>query len=384
MLIKNGLVLLFEENGFVKKDILVQGDKIVKIEDHIDNIEGEEIVDATGKYITPGFIDAHTHLGVSAEKLGGAGDECNDMSSALSPQLMAMDAFYPFDGAIDKGVRFAGVTCATVCPGSDSVVGGVISTIKLNNATVVDDMLVTKKTAMKCSFGKNPKVAKQGFASRMGVAYHFRKNIEDALEYKKQKELAIKNGEDFKTEMGMENMLLVLNKEIPFHAHVHRADDICTVIRLAQEYDFRLVLIHCSGGIEIKEYLGQFDYPVIVGPTTISTTKDEIWTLTAALAGELHNAGVKVCISADHEVTPIYYLPSYVALAVRYGLPEIEALKAVTKNPAEVLEIEDQKGQLKIGLDADIVMWTNHPLHYTSNVEKVWIEGKSIIDKEVK
>ena len=175
--------------------------------------EGEEVFDASGKYVTPGMIDAHSHICISEEGMGSIGDDCCDYSGALTPELEVLDGIYPFDRAVIDSVR-AGVTAACVCPGSDGVVGGVASTITLNG-TVADEMLLRRYTAMKCSVGENPKTAKHGFESRMGVAYHLRKCLEDAIEYRHDKEEAEKSGSWFKRDIGMENMLKVLNKEMP-------------------------------------------------------------------------------------------------------------------------------------------------------------------------
>lgn len=376
MLIKNGKVLLFEEGGFAERDVLVEGEKIRKIEASIEASPSETIIDAEGLYLTPGLIDAHSHICISEEGMGAAGDDCNDYSSPLMPYLETLDAVNPFDLAVQRAVQ-AGVTAACVCPGSDSVVGGVCSVIQLDGR-VADEMVLERRAAMKCSFGENPKRAGYSFKTRMGNAYLLRKCIEDAADYRHRKIEAKAKGEYFKTDRGMEHMLLVLDKKIPLHAHAHRADDVCTAIRIAGEYDLRLVIVHCTDGMAIPEYLAQFDYPVILGPTMYPRSKPESMARCFETAGILNRAGLKICITADHDVTPIYYLSVYAAQSVRAGLDELEGLKAITKNPAEVLGISDRKGELKAGLDADLVLWTAHPFAYDAKVEKVFIKG---IDK---
>ena len=376
MIVKHGNVLLFEEGGFVLRDIRVENGKIKEIAPELQAAEGEEVFDASGKYVTPGMIDAHSHICISEEGMGSIGDDCCDYSGALTPELEVLDGIYPFDRAVIDSVR-AGVTAACVCPGSDGVVGGVASTITLNG-TVADEMLLRRYTAMKCSVGENPKTAKHGFESRMGVAYHLRKCLEDAIEYRHDKEEAEKSGSWFKRDIGMENMLKVLNKEMPIHMHAHRSDDICTAIRIAQEYDVDLVLVHCTDGIAIADYLAKFPYPVIVGPGMTPRSKHETWNKTYETAGVLSRAGLKVCITADHDVTPLYYLPVYAALSVRDGMDELEGLKAVTINPAEVLGIDDRKGSLTAGKDADIVVWDQHPFAYQAHVEQVFLSGKAM------
>lgn len=374
MLIKNGNVLLFEKDGFVTCDLRVQDGKIQEIGENLIPCQDEEIIDAEGKYVTPGLIDAHSHICVSEEGMGAIGDDCNDYSDALMPYLDTLDAINPFDLAVKSAVE-AGVTAACTCPGSDSVIGGMCSVISLTG-TVAEDMLLKGKAAVKCSFGENPKNAGYGFKSRMGNAWMLRKCIEDALDYRHHKEEAEKSGSYFRTDMGMENMLPLLNREIPLHAHVHRADDICTAIRIAREYNLRLVLVHCTDGAAILDYLKQFDYPVILGPTINPRSKLECMAKRFETAGIMSRAGIKVCLTADHDVTPIYYLPVYGAQAVKAGLGELDGLKALTKNPAEVLGIDDRKGELKEGKDADIVIWSGHPFDSCTKAETVFIMGK--------
>ena len=374
MLIKNGKVLLFEENGFVKRDLRVKDGKIQEIGEGLSPEQGEEILDAEGKYVTPGLIDAHSHICVSEEGMGAIGDDCNDYSDALMPYLDTLDAINPFDLAVKSAVE-AGVTAACTCPGSDSVIGGMCSVISLTG-TVAEDMLLKGKAAVKCSFGENPKNAGYGFKSRMGNAWLLRKCIEDALEYRHHKEEAAKSGSYFRTDMGMENMLPLLNREIPLHAHVHRADDICTAIRIAREYNLRLVLVHCTDGVSVLDYLKQFDYPVILGPTINPRSKLECMAKRFETAGIMSRAGIKVCLTADHDVTPIYYLSVYGAQAVKAGLDEVEGLKALTKNPAEVLGIGGRKGEIKEGKDADLVIWSGRPFDSCTKAETVFIMGK--------
>ena len=374
MIIKNGKVLLFEENGFVKRDLRVKDGKIQEICEGLSPEQGEELLDAEGKYVTPGLIDAHSHICVSEEGMGAIGDDCNDYSDALMPYLDTLDAINPFDLAVKSAVE-AGVTAACTCPGSDSVIGGMCSVISLTG-TVAEDMLLKGKAAVKCSFGENPKNAGYGFKSRMGNAWLLRKCIEDALEYRHHKEEAEKSGSYFRTDIGMENMLPLLNREIPLHAHVHRADDICTAIRIAREYNLRLVLVHCTDGVSVLDYLKQFDYPVILGPTINPRSKLECMAKRFETAGIMSRAGIKVCLTADHDVTPIYYLPVYGAQAVKAGLDEVEGLKALTKNPAEVLGIGGRKGEIKEGKDADLVIWSGRPFDSCTKAETVFIMGK--------
>ena len=361
-------------NDFEKLDIRIENTKITEVDFNISPKENEEVIDAAGKYITPGFIDAHSHICISEEGMGEVGDDCCDYSDAITPQLEVLDGLYPFDRAVERSVR-AGVTCACVCPGSDGVIGGVASVIRLTGK-IADEMIVTRKAAVKGSLGENPKAAKHGFASRMGTAYHLRKCLEDTKEYLFEKEEAEKNGDHFRCDPGKENMAMVLRKEIPLHVHAHRSDDICTAIRIAKEYDIRIVIVHCTDGIDIAEHIAASGFPAIVGPSMNPCSKQEVWNKSFETAGILNRAGVKVCITADHDVTPLYYLPIYAAMAVRFGMDDAEALRAVTSYPAEILGIDDRKGALVSGKDADLVIWSHHPFDIHAKAEHVFIEGK--------
>ena len=376
MLIKNGNVLNFQAGGFVRQDIRIIDGKITEIAETLDADKNEEICDASNKYITPGLIDAHSHICISEEGRGTIGDDCNDYSEAVMPYLDTIDAIYPFDSAVQEATAH-GVTCACVCPGSDSVIGGMNSVIQLYGRTV-EEMLIKRKAAIKCSFGENPKKAGYVFKSRMGNAYLLRKCIEESLDYKYRKNEALKRGDYFKRDIGKENMLLAIDKKIPFHAHAHRCDDICTAIRICKEYDIDLVIIHCTDGEAIIDHLAAHKYPVILGPTMYPRSKLESMSRSFKTAGILNKAGIKICITADHDVTPIYYLSVYAAQSVRAGLDEIEGLKSITKNPAEVLGIDDRKGEILVRKDADVVIWSKHPFDYDTNVETVYIAGKPI------
>lgn len=380
MVIKNGQVLLFEEGGFLNRDIRIRDGKITEVAEQIIPDEGEEMVEASGKYVTPGLIDAHSHICISEEGMGAVGDDCNDYSDAVMPYLDTLDAINPFDLAVKSAVK-AGVTSVCVCPGSDSVIGGVCSVISLSG-TVADQMLLMGKAAVKCSFGENPKNAGYGFKSRMGNAWLLRKCIEDALEYRRRKEESIKAGSYFRTDIGMEHMLPLLERKIPLHAHAHRADDICTAVRIAREYNLKLVIVHCTDGVSVLDYLKHFDYPVILGPTINPRSKLECMAKGFETAGIMSRAGFKVCITADHDVTPVYYLPVYAAQAVRAGMDETEGLKAITKNPAEVLGIGERKGEIKPGKDADLVIWSGKPFAFETKAESVFIMGKRAAGSE--
>lgn len=378
MLLKNGLIFSLVSKGFIKKDILVHAGKIIKI---ADNIDGDADYDCEGKYIMPGLIEAHSHIGLFETGLGWEGSDGNEMTNPITPALRAIDAINPFDIAFKEALS-GGVTVACTGPGSANVIGGAFSIIKFDG-NVVEDMVIKEVAAMKCAFGENPKrvygQSNKTPKTRMGIAYLLRKALIEANNYKRKKEKALKDKDNtFPIDIDMEALLPVLNREIPLKAHCHRSDDICTVIRIAKEFNLKLTLDHCTEGFLIKDYLKAQGYPAIIGPCFGAKGKIETSKKSFENVVELNNAGLKVAITTDHTVTPQQSLIMCASLAMKAGLTEFDALKAVTINPAEILEIDDRKGKLEEGMDADIVIWDKHPLDLQASVESVFIEGKSV------
>lgn len=379
MLLKNGKVFLVDKKGFVDADVLVERNRIVRIDKHI---EGKADYDCAGKYIMPGLIEAHSHIGLFESGLGWEGSDGNEMVNPITPGLRAIDGINPFDTAFKEALA-GGVTVACTGPGSANVIGGSFSIIKFKG-NVVEDMIVKETAAMKCALGENPKrvygQSNKMPKTRMGIAYLLRKTLTDALNYKNKKEKALREDDmDFPIDVDMEALLPVINREIPLKAHCHRADDICTIIRIAKEFDLKLTLDHCTEGFMIIDYLKNMGYPAIVGPSFGARGKIETRNKSFDNVVALNKAGIKVAITTDHTVTPQYSLIMCAAMAMKAGLSELEALKTVTVNPAEILEIDNRKGRLEAGMDADIVIWDRHPLDLQAKVENVFIEGEEVI-----
>ncbi|MGL5329623.1 MAG: amidohydrolase family protein [Peptostreptococcaceae bacterium] len=377
MLIRNGKVFSLKEKGFVKKDILIEGSKIKLIADFID---GDGYIDATGKYIMPGLIEAHSHIGLWEEGIGWEGEDGSEESSPIMPALRAIDSINPFDIAFKEALS-GGVTVACTGPGSGNVFSGQFSIIRLHG-NIIDEMIIKEYAAMKCSFGENPKStfgkSKNAPMTRMGIAYLMRKTLLEAKNYKYEKENAIKENKYFEIDLDKEAFIPILNKEVPLKAHVHRADDICSAIRIAKEFDLDLTLDHCTEGQLIIDYLKKNNYPIIVGPSFGSKSKIEINKKSYKTPGILNKAGLKVALTTDHNVMPQESLNMCAAMAVREGMDEFEALKSITINPAEILKIDNIKGKIEEGMDADLSVWSNHPLEINSKVEAVFIEGKDV------
>lgn len=381
MLIKNGFVFIASENGFVKKDVEIKDGKIIAVGNEL-MPSCNEIINAEGKYITPGFIDAHSHIGIGEESMGWEGADYNEGTDPVTPAMRAIDAINPMNISFIEAIK-GGVTTVCTGPGSANVIGGQFTTISLSG-NVIDEMIIQEYAAMKCAFGENPKrfhgrEKSKMPMTRMGTAYLLRKAIQDTKNYIIKKQSALNKGEEFPIDLNMEAMIPVIEKKVHLKAHAHRADDICTAIRIAKEFDLLVSIEHCTEGHLIADFLKNANVPAIIGPTFSARSKIELMNKSFETPNILHQAGVKFAIMTDHHVIPQYALVMCAALAMKGGLSEVEALNAITKNPAEILGIDNLKGQIKVGLDADIVIWDRHPFDLQGVTERVYIKGKQVV-----
>jgi imidazolonepropionase-like amidohydrolase len=344
------------ENGCM----LVDGGKIAAIAPEIAAPEGAEVIDAGGRLVTPGCVEAHCHVGLHGQCLRWEGADYNESTDPITPQVRAIDSFDTFDGMLKDGIR-GGVTTVCAGPGSANVVGGTFVVTKLVGKRI-DKMAIKVNAAMKCAFGENPKSVygqnKKAPKTRMATAALLRELLFKARIYQQDKDA----GKEPKFDMKLEAMLPVMRGEIPLKAHAHRADDILTSIRIAKEFDLKLTLDHCTDGALIADELAEEPYPALVGPSFGNKSKPELKNKGYETAGILQKAGVKVCIITDAPVITIENLPMCAGFAARAGLPMEEAWKAITLYPAQVLEIADRVGSLETGKDADIVIWKDDPL----------------------
>ena len=363
--------MLFIKNGYIKpmvgKDlengcILVDDNgKIAEVGQNITIPDGAEVIDAGGRLVTPGCVDAHSHIGLDDESMRWEGNDYNEMSDPITPQMRAIDSIYPQDTAFPNAVK-GGVTTACTGPGSSNVIGGTFAAIKLTGNRV-ENMVVKHPLAMKCAFGENPKncfgqSGKKAPLTRMGTAALLRETLFKAKRYLADKE----NGKNPAFDMKLEAMIPVIKGEIPLKAHAHRADDILTSIRIAKEFGVKLTLDHCTEGALIADELAKEGFCAFVGPTLGSKSKIELRNKSFTTPAVLHNAGVEISIITDAPVIPQENLPMCAGLAVEAGLDKEVAWRAITINPAKQTGIGERVGSLEQGKDADIVIWTADPL----------------------
>ena len=377
--IKNGLIHDAVNREAYKGDILVENGKISVIGRDISVTEGTEIIDAEGLQVYPGFVEAHCHLGLDNYACGFEGDDYNEMTDIICPQLHGCDGIYPQDPTLKMAAE-GGVTCVATGPGSANVLGGTFVAIKTVGKRV-DKMIVKDPIAMKCAFGENPKrcYRDKSCSCRMDIASKLRETLKRARDYMERKEMA---REDISKrpvyDPKLEALIPVLKKEIPLKAHAHRADDIFSAIRVAKECDVRLTLEHVTDGSLIAEELAEENYPVAVGPTFGHATKLELINKSFETPGILAKAGCQVSIITDSPVIPQQYLALCAGFAVQSGMDEFDALKAITINPARHIGVDDRVGSLEVGKDADIVIADGSPLISTTRIVKVLIDGNII------
>ena len=372
-------------NGIINGDILIENGKIIEIGNNIVVPLDAEVIDAQGNLVLPGFIDAHTHLGLWEDGMGFEGADGNEETDPITPHLNPIDGINPMDRSFEEA-RNGGITSVCSTPGSANVMGGQCIAIKTFGRRI-DKMVIKNPVASKIAFGENPKSCygqeDKAPQTRMAIAAMMRETLKEAEEYLDALLLHEEDDENEKPDydMKMESLLPVLRRDIPFKVHAHRADDIFTAIRIGKEFNLKLTLDHCTEGHLIVEDLVEEGYPVVVGPSLSERSKIELRNLTFDTAGILSNAGMDVCLMTDHPVIPVHYLPICAGIAVKHGMREDKALESITINPAKVLGISDRVGSIEIGKDADIVIWDNNPLEIQSNVLYTIIDGKIVYKK---
>ena len=380
MLLKNALIHDAIHPQPYAGGIRVQDGRIAAIGPDLVPLPGEETVDLEGRPVYPGFVDAHSHLGLDNYGVGFEGHDYNEMGDIVACQLRGIDSFNPQDKAIPMALA-GGVTTVGAGPGSANVLGGTFLAVK-TYGRCVDDMAVKAEVAMKCAFGENPKrcYRDKGDSARMTTAAKLREMLFKAREYLAKKEAA---GDDLSKrpgfDMKLEALIPVLKGEMPLKAHAHRADDICTAIRIAREFGVKLTLEHCTEGHLIVDELVRAGWPVAVGPTLTNASKFELVNKTFTTPGILAAAGLQVSIITDAPVIPQHYLPLCAGLAVKAGMDPFAALQAITINPARHLGIADRVGSLEVGKDADIVVADGDPMVSSTRILAVYLDGKKVV-----
>ncbi len=363
-----------------KGTVLWAGGKITAVGSAVEMPSDAIVYDAEGKVVTPGFIDAHCHIGISEDGAGWAGEDTNEATDPVTAEVRALDGINPKDIAFRDAVA-AGVTCVQVDPGSANIVGGETLVMK-TWGTVVDDLVIRRPSGLKAALGENPKRVygsqRKMPATRMGNAAVMRKALAQARDYLRKKENA--KEPDKLPDFSLRNEMIakVLKKEIPLRVHCHRADDIMTAIRIAREFDIDISIEHCTEGDLVGEQVRDSGYPVTLGPSLTDKSKLEVKDIGFRAPVALSKLGVKLAIITDHPVLLIQYLRICAGLSVREGMDERIALLAITRHAAEIAGVSDRVGSLEPGKDADLVIWSKDPFEYDAKAERTFINGKEV------
>ncbi len=338
-----------------------------------------EVLDLLGKTVTPGLLDAHSHIGIWEDGIDFEGDDGNEDTDPIMPQLRALDGVNPQDRAFSEALA-AGITTVVTGPGSANPMGGQLLAMK-TYGVCMEDMTVLAPAGIKVAFGENPKSSYHDKAqtpvTRMGTAALLRETLYKAKKYAEQLEKAEQDSEESKPEWDMkhEALLPVLKRELPLYAHAHRLDDIFTAIRIAKEFDVKLVLVHGTEAHLAAERIAEEKVPVLSGPILTDRSKPELKNQTEAAPKQLHDAGIATAIITDHPETPQKHLMLCAGTAVRWGLSREAALAAITRVPAEICGLSHRVGSLAVGMDADLVVWNGNPPDITAIPEMVFVNG---------
>lgn len=383
LVIINGKIKTMEDRDYEDGYVRIEQGRIAAVGDMrecdrslLKNRKDIQVIDAKGNLVMPGIIEAHCHMGITEEKKGMEGDDCNENVNPITPYLRAIDAINPLDAAFHDALQ-AGITSAMIGPGSANVVGGQFAFLK-THGRCIDRMIVKAPAAMKVAFGENPKVNYSGQGNspvtRMAIAAMLREELTKAKEYQKKRETDPEKETDFRYEC----WLPVLKGEIPIKAHAHRADDILTAVRIAREFGLRMTIDHCSEGHLIMDELKAAGFPAIVGPDMASRNKIEVKNMAFKTAGLLSQNGILTAITTDHPVSMIQFLPICAGLAVKAGMDMEEGLKAITINAARICGVADRVGSLAVGKDADIAIFDGNPMEvFTRNLCTI-VDGKIV------
>ena len=383
LLIKNAHIKPITSPDIACGEILIDGGRIAAIGEHVDAPEDCEVYDAQGCLVTPGLIDAHTHIGIEEESVRWEGSDCNEMTDPVTPQMRAIDGINPRDEALRLALG-GGVTTAMTGPGSGNVIGGTFVALKLHG-DCVDDMVLKSPAAMKVAFGENPKDCygqngRKMPMTRMGVAALLRETLAKTQRYAEEIARADAEGKQRPFDFKLEAMLPVIRREIPLKVHAHRADDILTALRIAREFGVDVTLDHVTEGHLIANKLAEAGKPVLVGPTLGNKSKFELKEKSFTTPGILDKAGLDVCIITDAPVIPLQHLPLCAGLAVREGLDEDAAWRAITINPAKAAGIDARVGSLEVGKDADIAVFEGDPLRdIHARAKRVFVGGVAVV-----
>jgi len=384
--VSGGRVLTMAGRDWETGTVLIDNGKIVDVLGGRRESSDWEVIDAGGLLVMPGLIDAHCHLGVAEEIYSNEVDDGNEISDPVTPHLRAIDSINPEDVGYRDALA-GGVTTVVTGPGSANVIGGEMAAMKTWGKNL-DDMVLKAPAGLKAALGENPKrnygSQKKAPFTRMATAALMRESFVKAREYLSKIEKASGGFADYPDrDLKMESLGRVLTGQIPLRVHAHRADDIMTAVRIAREFDIKLVIEHCTEGHKIADELAKCGARAVIGPVIINRAKVELKDISLRTAGVLAGAGIDIAMMTDHPVVPIQYLAISAGLAARGGLSEEKALKTITIDAARIIGLDDRIGSLEPGKDADLVLFDGHPFDVRSRVQVVFVSGQKVFNVDM-
>ena len=371
MLFKNATIYTMEQEPFVG-DFRIDKGVFTEVGKNLTANEGEDVQDLNGLYVFPGLVESHCHLGMEETAIRFEGDDVNEITDPITPNMRGIDGCNPMDETVELALK-GGVTTVAAGPGSANVLGGTFFAYK-TKGNCIDEMTIENPIAMKAAFGENPKRCYQGkkIDTRMQISALLRETLEKTKEYLAKKEA----GKDVAYDQKLEAMIPVVKRELPLKCHAHRADDILTAIRIAKEENIKITLDHVTDARSILPQIKESGFPCICGPALTHKSKFELANMSFETPNELYKAGILFSIITDSPVIPQQYLSLSAALAAKAGLPEYEAIKAITINPAKILGLDNRVGSIKVGKDADFVICTKNILDTQNEITAVYVDGK--------
>ncbi len=371
MLFKNATIYTMEQEPFVG-DFKIDKGVFTEVGTNLTANKGEDVQDLNGLYVFPGLVESHCHLGMEETAIRFEGDDVNEITDPITPNMRGIDGCNPMDETIESALK-GGVTTVAAGPGSANVLGGTFFAYK-TKGNCIDEMTIENPIAMKAAFGENPKRCYQGkkIDTRMQISALLRETLEKTKEYMKKKE----NGKDVAYDQKLEAMIPVVKRELPLKCHAHRADDILTAIRIAKEENIKITLDHVTDARSILPQIKESGFPCICGPALTHKSKFELANMSFETPNELYKAGILFSIITDSPVIPQQYLSLSAALAAKAGLPEYEAIKAITINPAKILGLDNRVGSIKVGKDADFIICAKNILDTQNEITAVYVDGK--------
>ena len=371
MLFKNATIYTMEQEPFVG-DFKIDKGVFTEVGTNLTANKGEDVQDLNGLYVFPGLVESHCHLGMEETAIRFEGDDVNEITDPITPNMRGIDGCNPMDETVQTALE-AGITTVAAGPGSANVIGGTFFAYK-TKGNCIDEMTIQNPIAMKAAFGENPKrcYKDKKIDTRMQISALLRETLEKTKEYLAKKEA----GKDVAYDQKLEAMIPVVKRELPLKCHAHRADDILTAIRIAKEENIKITLDHVTDARCILPQIKESGFPCICGPALTHKSKFELANMSFETPNELYKAGILFSIITDSPVIPQQYLSLSAALAHKAGLPEYEAIKAITINPAKILGLDNRVGSIKVGKDADFVICTKNILDTQNEITAVYVDGK--------